>query len=107
MPRGGGCGDIQLTAFAPAVWGSASIVTIRLLPGWHPLLLSLLRALPAGPLLLLMVGRLPEGIWQARSAVPEAPSFSVFRMMLFVSAYELATRIRSDDPMEGWSRVAN
>jgi probable blue pigment (indigoidine) exporter len=81
--------DILLTALAPAVWGSTYIVTTELLPGWHPLLVSLLRALPAGLLLLLIVRRLPDGIWWGRSAVLGALNFSVFWVMLFVSAYRL------------------
>ena len=85
----GRVGDILLTALAPAVWGSTYIVTTELLPGWHPLLVSLLRALPAGLLLLLLVRRLPEGIWWGRSAVLGALNFSVFWVMLFVSAYRL------------------
>jgi probable blue pigment (indigoidine) exporter len=85
-----GClADILLTALAPAVWGSTYIVTTALLPGWHPLLVSLLRALPAGLLLLLIVRRLPDGIWWGRSAVLGALNFSVFWVMLFVSAYRL------------------
>ncbi len=85
----GRVGDILLTALAPAVWGSTYIVTTELLPGWHPLLVSLLRALPAGLLLLLIVRRLPEGIWWGRSAVLGALNFSIFWVMLFVSAYRL------------------
>ncbi len=81
--------DILLTALAPAIWGSTYIVTTELLPGWHPLLVSLLRALPAGLLLLLIVRRLPDGIWWGRSAVLGALNFSVFWVMLFVSAYRL------------------
>lgn len=81
--------DILLTALAPAVWGSTYIVTTELLPGWHPLLVSVLRALPAGLLLLLLVRRLPEGIWWGRSAVLGALNFSVFWVMLFISAYRL------------------
>ncbi len=81
--------DILLTALAPAVWGSTYIVTTELLPGWHPLLVSLLRALPAGLLLLLIVRRLPDGIWWGRSAVLGALNFSIFWVMLFVSAYRL------------------
>jgi len=81
--------DLLLTASAPAVWGSTYIVTTEALAGWDPLLLALLRALPAGLLLLLLVRRLPQGIWWARSLLLGALNFSVFWVLLFVSAHRL------------------
>ncbi len=81
--------DLLLTAFAPVVWGSTYIVTTEALAGWPPLPVALLRALPAGLLLLLLVRRLPEGIWWPRSALLGALNFSVFWVLLFVSAYRL------------------
>ena len=62
--------DIFLTAIAPAIWGSTYIVTTQLLPAGYPLTVSLLRALPAGLLLLLVVRRLPKGKWWARTFIP-------------------------------------
>ena len=50
-------GDILLTATAPAIWGSTYIVTTELLPPGYPLWVAMLRALPAGLLLLLIVMR--------------------------------------------------
>jgi probable blue pigment (indigoidine) exporter len=55
--------DLLLTATAPAIWGSTYIVTTELLPANYPLTVALLRALPAGLLLLLIVRRLPERAW--------------------------------------------
>ena len=81
--------DLLLTALAPAVWGSTYFVTTEMLAGWHPLVVALLRALPAGLLLLLLVRRLPEGIWWGRSALLGALNFSIFWVLLFVSAYRL------------------
>lgn len=81
--------DILLTAIAPAIWGSTYIVTTELLPQGYPLTVSLLRALPAGLLLLLIVRRLPWGVWWARIAVLGALNFSIFWALLFVSAYRL------------------
>ena len=51
--------DLALTALAPAIWGSSYIVTTTFLPGESPYLVALLRALPAGLLLLLLVRQLP------------------------------------------------
>jgi probable blue pigment (indigoidine) exporter len=40
--------DLPVTAIAPIVWGSTYIVTTELLPGFSPLTVAMLRALPAG-----------------------------------------------------------
>jgi probable blue pigment (indigoidine) exporter len=82
-------GDIVLTALAPAVWGSSYYVATTLLPGWHPLLVAFLRALPAGLLLLLLVRQLPRGAWWPRVLVLGALNFSLFWVLLFVAAYRL------------------
>lgn len=81
--------DLLLTAIAPAIWGSTYIVTTELLPQGYPMTVALLRALPAGLLLLLLVRRLPWGCWWGRSLVLGALNFSFFWAMLFVSAYRL------------------
>jgi len=81
--------NLLLTAMAPAIWGSTYLVATEMLPGWHPLTLALLRALPAGLLLLLVVRRLPDGVWWLRALVLGALNFSVFWLMLFVAAYRL------------------
>ncbi|WLS03946.1 EamA family transporter [Shinella oryzae] len=81
--------DILLTATAPAIWGSTYIVTTELLPAGYPLTVAMLRALPAGLLLLLIVRQLPRGIWWPRSFLLGALNFSLFWAMLFVSAYRL------------------
>ncbi|UWQ28236.1 DMT family transporter [Leisingera sp. M523] len=80
---------LLLTALAPAIWGSSYIVTTSLLPGHSPLVVALLRALPAGLLLLLLVRRLPPLNWLPRLAVLGALNFSLFWVLLFVSAYRL------------------
>lgn len=81
--------DVLITAIAPAVWGSTYIVTTELLPAGYPLTVAMLRALPAGLLLLLLVRQLPTGIWWARTLLLGALNFSFFWAMLFVSAYRL------------------
>ena len=81
--------DLLLTALAPAIWGSTYVVTTQLLPGFPPLTVAMLRALPAGLLLLVIVRRLPEGVWWLRAFVQGALNFSIFWSMLFVSAYRL------------------
>lgn len=81
--------DLLLTAIAPAIWGSSYLVTTELLPAGYPLTVAMLRALPAGLLLLLLVRRLPGGVWWARAFVLGALNFSVFWWLLFVAAYRL------------------
>lgn len=81
--------DIVLTAIAPVIWGSTYIVTIELLPQGYPLTVSVLRALPAGLLLLLIVRHLPWGIWWLRAAVLGALNIAIFLPLLFVAAYRL------------------
>jgi probable blue pigment (indigoidine) exporter len=81
--------DLFLTALAPAIWGSTYIVTTEFLPLGHPVTVALLRALPAGVLLLLIVRQLPSGIWWGRIFLLGALNFTVFWSLLFVSAYRL------------------
>ncbi|MGO4713516.1 EamA family transporter [Bradyrhizobium sp. 2TAF24] len=81
--------DLLLTAIAPAIWGSTYLVTTQLLPAGHPMTVAMLRALPAGLLLLLMVRQLPTGVWWLRTALLGILNFSFFWAMLFVAAYRL------------------
>ncbi len=81
--------DLLATAVAPIVWGSTYIVTTEFLPGFSPLTVAAMRALPAGLLLLLLVRRLPKGVWWLRSLVLGALNFSIFWSLLFVAAYRL------------------
>ncbi|WP_064576293.1 EamA family transporter [Cupriavidus gilardii] len=81
--------DLLLTGLAPAIWGSTYVVTTGLLPDGYPLTVAMLRALPAGLLLLLWVRQFPQRGWWLRVLVLGALNFSVFWAMLFVSAYRL------------------
>lgn len=81
--------DLLLTALAPAIWGSTYIVTTQMLPASYPMTVAMLRALPAGLLLLLLVRQLPQGIWWLRVFILGALNFSFFWAMLFVAAYRL------------------
>ena len=81
--------DLFLTALAPTIWGSSYIVTTSLLPGQSPLLVALLRALPAGLILLLIVRQLPPIAWIPKLLVLATLNFSLFWTLLFVAAYRL------------------
>ncbi|NEI72410.1 EamA family transporter [Rhizobium lusitanum] len=81
--------DLSLTAIAPIVWGSTYIVSTEFLAGFSPMSVAMLRALPAGLLLLAIVRQLPTGIWWLRSFILGALNISIFLSMLFVAAYRL------------------
>lgn len=81
--------DLILTAIAPIVWGSSYIVTTSFLPEHSPLTVALLRALPAGLLLLVLVRQLPPLAWVPRLLVLGALNFSIFWVLLFTTAYRL------------------
>ena len=81
--------DLLLTAIAPAIWGSTYLVTTELLPQGYPWTVAMLRALPAGLLLLVIVRQLPQGIWWGRVLILGALNFTIFWWLLFVAAYRL------------------
>ncbi|THV31217.1 EamA family transporter [Glycomyces paridis] len=81
--------DLLLTALAPVMWGTTYVVTTEFLPADRPFLTAMLRALPAGLLLVLISRRLPRGSWWWRSAVIGTLNIAVFFAMLFIATYRL------------------
>lgn len=81
--------NLAITAVAPAIWGSSYIVTTQFLPNLDPLTISVLRALPAGLLLLCLVRELPKGRDIPKMLVLGALNFSIFWSLLFFAAYRL------------------
>ena len=81
--------DVLLTALAPAIWGSTYIVASEILPPDRPFTAALIRALPAGLLLLLFTRVLPARRDWARLLVLSALNIGVFQALLFVAAYRL------------------
>lgn len=81
--------DLLLTAIAPVIWGSTYIVSTEFLAGYSPMTVAMLRALPAGLLLMAIARQLPAGIWWLRSFILGALNISIFLSMLFVAAYRL------------------
>ncbi|XRQ06779.1 EamA family transporter [Actinomadura welshii] len=64
-------------------------MTTEFLPPDRPLLTALLRALPAGLVLLAVTRSLPRGAWARRSAVLGALNIGAFFPLLFLAAYRL------------------
>ena len=81
--------DIVLTALAPLIWGSTYIVTSELLPPDRPFTAALIRVLPAGLLLVLLMRRLPARSEWLRVLILSALNIGVFQALLFVAAYRL------------------
>lgn len=85
----GRAGVTALTALAPLVWGTTYLVTTELLPPDHPVFAGLLRALPAGLILLVVLRRLPHGSWWWRALALGTLNIGLFFPLLFVAAERL------------------
>lgn len=81
--------DLLTTAMAPAVWGTTYVVTTEMLPDGFPLTVAMLRALPAGLILLLVARQLPPLDWVPRVFILGALNIAIFLSLLFVAAYRL------------------
>ncbi|MGW6701959.1 EamA family transporter [Nocardia sp. NPDC055049] len=82
-------GTLALTALTPIVWGSTYAVTTEFLPPDRPLFTALMRALPAGLILLALTRVLPHGKWLGRAAVLGVLNIGAFFPLLFLAAYRL------------------
>lgn len=84
---------VLITAIAPIAWGSNYYVTREFLPGGHPLFGALLRAAPAGLLLLALCRQLPHGAWWWRSLVLGTLNVGAFFVLIYLAAQHLPTSI--------------
>lgn len=82
-----------LTAIAPIAWGSTYYVTQEWLPADYPLWGGVIRALPAGILMLLIVRRLPQGSWWWKSFVLGVLNVGAFFVLIYVAAQLLPSSI--------------
>ena len=80
---------IAVTAVAPIAWGSTYFVTDHFLPPDRPLFAAVVRALPAGLLLLALRRRLPTGVWWWRSFVLGLFTIGLFFPLVFLAGYHL------------------
>lgn len=84
---------ILLTAAAPIAWGSTYFVTRHFLPADAPVWGAVIRCLPAGLLLLLLVRRLPKGQWWWRSFVLGGLTVGGLNVLVYVAALRLPSSI--------------
>lgn len=80
---------IAATAIAPIAWGTTYITTSEYLPAGAPMLTALLRALPAGLILLAITRTLPQGEWWWKATVLGILNVGAFFPLLFIGAYRL------------------
>lgn len=103
----------MITAVAPMAWGSTYVVTEQLLPPDRPFFAAVVRALPAGMLLLAIRRELPRGDWWWRSLVLGLCNIGLFFPLIFLAAYHLpgglAATIQASSPLVvmalAWSMV--
>ena len=86
--------NLVLTALAPIMWGTTYLVASELLPQDRPFSAALIRALPAGIVLILWsYFFLPKVVLNAKQwlqlLVLSALNIGVFQALLFVAAYRL------------------
>ncbi len=86
---------LLVTAIAPVAWGSTYFVTRQFLPLEHPLWGAVLRALPAGILLLAVARRRPRGSWWWKSLVLGALNVGAFFVLVYVASQLLPSSVAS------------
>jgi probable blue pigment (indigoidine) exporter len=84
-----------VTAIAPVAWGTTYFVTRHFLPADAPLWGGVLRALPAGLLLLLLRRERPHGSLWWKSLVLGTLNVGAFFVLVYVAAQRLPTSIAS------------
>ncbi|MFI6458464.1 EamA family transporter [Streptosporangium amethystogenes] len=86
---------VLVTAIAPIAWGTTYFVTHRFLPPGYPLYGAVIRALPAGLLLLLISRKRPHGSWWWKSLVLGTLNMGAFFALVYLAAQLLPTGIAS------------
>ena len=86
---------ILITTLAPVAWGATYFVTRQFLPADAPLYGSVLRALPAGLVLLAIRRRRPQGSWWWKAGVLGTVNIGVFFVLVYVAAQLLPSSVAS------------
>ena len=86
---------VLVTAIAPIAWGTTYFVTREFLPAGYPLYGAVIRALPAGILLLLVARARPRGAWWWKAAVLGTLNVGLFFVLLYLTAQLLPSSLAS------------
>jgi len=86
---------LLVAVIAPIAWGSTYFVTRQLLPADYPLWGAVIRALPAGLILLALARERPRGSWWWKSLVLGTLNVGAFFILVYVAAQLLPTSIAS------------
>lgn len=84
---------LLIAAIAPIAWGSTYFVTKHFLPVDAPLWGALIRALPAGLVLLLIARKLPRGYWWWKSLVLGTLNVGAFFVLVYVASKLLPSSV--------------
>jgi probable blue pigment (indigoidine) exporter len=84
-----------ITAIAPVAWGSNYYVTRQFLPVDYPLWGAVLRALPAGLILLALARSRPHGSWWWKSVVLGTLNVGAFFVLIYLASQLLPSSIAS------------
>lgn len=84
---------LLIAAIAPIAWGSTYFVTKHFLPVDAPLWGALIRALPAGLVLLLIARKLPRGSWWWKSLVLGTLNVGAFFVLVYVASKLLPSSV--------------
>ncbi|UFS58833.1 DMT family transporter [Subtercola endophyticus] len=84
-----------VTAIAPVAWGSNYFVTRQFLPLDHPLWGAVIRALPAGILLLALTRSRPRGSWYLKSLVLGTLNVGAFFVLIYLASQLLPSSVAS------------
>ncbi|WP_199220453.1 DMT family transporter [Salinibacterium hongtaonis] len=94
---------VLLTAVAPISWGTTYYLTYLYLPADAPLWGAIIRALPAGLVLLAIRPRLPRGVWWWRAGVLGVLNMGTFFALVYVAAQllpsSIATTVMATSPL--------
>ncbi|GGF22363.1 ABC transporter permease [Subtercola lobariae] len=86
---------VLITAIAPIAWGSNYFVTRQFLPLDHPLWGAVLRALPAGLIVLALTRSRPRGSWWYKSLVLGTLNVGAFFVLVYAASQLLPSSVAS------------
>jgi probable blue pigment (indigoidine) exporter len=86
---------LLITAIAPVAWGTNYFVTHEFLPAGYPLYGGVIRALPAGLLLLALARSRPRGDWWWKSLVLGVCNVGAFFALIYVASQLLPVSVAS------------